>query len=130
MICKKMGVSWIGKMISMSIVLLMMSCEIDPTTMSGLTTEPVIYALFSPRDSLNYVRLQRTYSGNANAAIGAASKDSIYYSDVTVKLDFYTPDDYFLISEVFKRSPVADKNPGFFTHEPFEVYYSDLIFKN
>ncbi len=127
---KKRLIYWTRRVLPICIFLFVAGCETDPTTISGLTTEPVIYALFSARDSLNYVRLQRTYSGNANAAIGAASKDSIYYSDVTVKVDFYTPDDFFLISEVFKRSTVADKDSGFFTHEPFEVFYSDLIFKN
>jgi hypothetical protein len=119
-----------GKLFSVFLALIAVGCETDPTPIQGLTTEPVIYALFSATDSLNYIRLQRTYSGNANATIGAGSKDSIYFSDVKVKLDFYTPDDFFLISEVFKPLLVHNKEPGFFTNEPYEVFYSDLIFKN
>ena len=83
---------------------------------------PVVYAILNSDDSIHYVRVERTYSGNRNAFIGAQHRDSLYFQDIIVKLDIYTPNGYLITSLNFEKRSFSEKETGVFLSESYELF--------
>lgn len=84
---------------------------------------PVIYSVFKKNDSINYVYVTKTWSGDNGGSLETAKNpDSIYFKNVTVKLDLIRNYDSIsqsgpdTIQVVPDLEMVHDKKPGYFIY--------------
>jgi hypothetical protein len=49
--------------------------------------KPLVYCILNPRDSVQYLRVQRIFLGDENALVMAKNPDSIYFKNVTATIE-------------------------------------------
>jgi len=105
------------------------SCDENPDICMERTPIPVIYNVFNKFDSINYIYITKTWSGdNGGSLVTAKNADSIYFKNVTVNLDlvpnteatFPTNDDTIRI--VPDLEFIHDKKPGIFIYPNCPVF--------
>jgi len=92
---------------------------------------PVVYCILNPGDSVHYLRLEKSFNGEANAYEMAQQADSIYYPDAEVYLERWSDNK---MQEQFNMIPVtiAPRINGVFAEDPNRLYAtsSELIPNN
>ncbi|MFA5816866.1 MAG: hypothetical protein WC865_14740 [Bacteroidales bacterium] len=105
------------------------SCEENPDICLERTPIPVIYNVFNRYDSVHYTYITKTWSGdNGGTLVTAQNPDSIYFRDVTVKMDLIrridsvVPPKRDTIHVVPDFEWLHDKKPGMFAYPDCPVY--------
>lgn len=105
------------------------SCEQNPDICLERTPIPVIYSVFNKFDSVNYVYITKTWSGdNGGTLVTAKNPDSIYFKNVSVKMDLVrnsesglpTKEDTVHVIPDFEWN--HDKKPGIFIYPDCPVF--------
>lgn len=99
------------------------SCRNDLDVMAPYKDIPVVYCVLNPKDSVNYLRLEKLFLGADNAYEMAKQTDSIYYPGASVFLERWadsTMKEQIAMERVI--SPVRDS--GIFTNDPNYLYQS------
>jgi hypothetical protein len=98
------------------------SCSTDFDTIAPYKETMVIYGLLNQYDSVQWIRVNKAFLGEANALIMAQERDSINYADILdVRLE-RVKNGSVLASYVLQRDTSILKDPGLF-HYPYEVNY-------
>jgi len=105
------------------------SCNEDPDICLERAPIPVIYSVFNKYDSINYLYVTKTWSGdNGGSLVTAKNPDSIYFKNVTVRMDLIRnfdsvsqqgPD---TIQVVPDFEMIHDKKPGYFIYPDCPVF--------
>lgn len=104
------------------------SCRNDLVVMAPYKDIPVVYCILNPKDSMHYLRLEKSFLGADNAYEMAQVTDSIYYKDAIVTLERWADGamkEQLLM--VRKQNPARDS--GIFTHDPNYLYQSSSVVK-
>ena len=98
------------------------SCNEEIDMIGEYKETPVLFCLLDKSDSIHYVKLTKTFSGNSNAIEAAQIADSSYYQEAEVKIEE-------LISGVVSRTwnltdtTLFTKVPGAFYNPSQKLYY-------
>lgn len=69
------------------------SCGNDIDLTAEWKDIPIVYGLISPKDSVNYIRLEKAFLDNNTSALQIAQNpDSLYYDNITVQIKSLNPD--------------------------------------
>ena len=99
------------------------STEFDPVIEAP--SIPVVYSLFNCYDTIQWVRLSKTFLLRGEFATSRIPKDSLSYSDARVTLERWH-DDYLLArAELVREDRIRE--PGLFPREPNPIY---VLIKN
>jgi len=105
------------------------SCDENPDICIERTPIPVIYNVFNKYDSINYIYITKTWSGdNGGSVVTAKNADSIYFKNVSVNLDLVPNPDSSIatIDDTIHIVPdlefIHDKKPGIFIYPNCPVY--------
>ena len=63
------------------------SCSNDFEMLAPHRNLPLVYGVLDAQDTLHYIRVERTFAGEANALDMAKNRDSVYYQHVTVNIE-------------------------------------------
>jgi hypothetical protein len=97
------------------------SCRNDLVVMAPYKDIPVVYCLLNPKDSVNYLRLEKSFLGADNAYEMAQRPDSIYYKDAIVVMERWADGQKKESATLdFTTNPARDS--GIFTHDPNYLY--------
>ncbi len=97
------------------------SCKNDMNVMAPYQAVPVVYCLLNPNDTVQYLRLEKTFLGAGNAYDMAKIADSIYYPEAQVNLEKW-------LNGVMKErmalelTAVPARESGIFTSDPNYLY--------
>jgi len=107
----------------------MTGCEEDIDLCIERKPIPVIYSILNKYDTVNYVYVTRTWSGdNGGTMVTAKNPDSIYFRDVQVDIELirYKEQGGFSRLDTLRVSPplewIHDKHPGIFANPDCPVY--------
>jgi len=105
------------------------SCNEDPDICLERTPIPVIYSVFNKFDSVNYLYITKTWSGDNGGSLATAKNpDSIYFKNVTVRMDLIrnfdsvsqqVPDTVQVVPDF---EMIHDKKPGYFIYPDCPVF--------
>lgn len=105
------------------------SCNEIPDICLERTPIPVIYSVFNKYDSVNYLYVTKTWSGdNGGTLVTAKNPDSIYFKDVNVYIDLIsnsessipTKEDTIHVVPDFEY--IHNKKPGYFIYPDCPVF--------
>jgi hypothetical protein len=97
------------------------SCRNDLAVMAPYKDIPVVYCILNPRDSVHYLRLEKSFMGKANAYEMAQQTDSIYYPEASVFLERWA-DGEMKEHLALDRVLIAVRNSGVFASDPNYLY--------
>jgi len=82
---------------------------------------PVVYCILNPNETTHYLRLEKSFLGEASAYDMAQETDSVYYPDGEVVIERWLNGSR---KEVFQleRREVAVRDSGIFVHDPNLLY--------
>jgi len=100
------------------VVLVASSCDEEVRVISGGDQLPIVYGLFNPDDSANYIRLTKSFVGLESAEILAKDPHNLYYDQAEVKLDINSAEGYPITSFSFEKVILPDKQKGYFAQRP------------
>ncbi len=113
-------------------LLILISCSEELPLISGGNQSPVIYGLFNPDDSANYIRLTKSFVGLESAEVMAKDPRNLYYEQAEVRLDINSAEGYPITSYTFQKVVLPDKLDGYFATSPNYNYVLkgplDLLF--
>lgn len=98
-------------------------CDNDLNVIDDYKETPVIYGLINMSDSVQFVRVQKSFLGEGNALLMAQNSDSIYYDTTDISIQIRES-----INGIFTRSiplvPDASipKDEGLFVNYPHIIY--------
>ncbi|OFY56129.1 MAG: hypothetical protein A2X22_03905 [Bacteroidetes bacterium GWF2_49_14] len=98
------------------------SCEDDIEVIKEGPTIPVVYGLLNPNDTVNYIRLTRTFIGKESVAELAGKPENLFYQDVIMTLDINSPEGYPMKSFPFEKVILENRIEGLFVSEPNITY--------
>jgi len=83
----------------------------------------IVYGLLNIKDSVHYIKVNKAFLGEQDAAIMAQVSDSLYYQDITVTLEEWEEgaDMPHNIIELEYNDEI-DKDPGYFANVPNVLY--------
>ena len=116
-----------------TLLLTVLSCEIDPQISIEFKPTPVIYAIFDKADTISHIYLVKSFSGDPTGPlINSTIADSIYFHDVSIEAELLcdriiNDDRTIVISkwETAIEEIVLDRKPGIFIH-PYGRRYTLL----
>jgi len=82
---------------------------------------PVVYCILNQNDSVNYLRLEKSFAGEMNAYDMASEVDSIYYPKAEVKMERWRDGEY-KQEIVFKEVDTIIRDTGIFADTPNRVF--------
>jgi len=105
------------------VLLVLASCRNEVEVMAPYRDIPVVYCVLNQNDSVHYLRLEKSFMGEASAYDMARQTDSIYYPGALVFIERWA-DGELKEKVTLERalSPVRDS--GIFTNEPNYLYRS------
>lgn len=112
--------------VAMALVLIAVSCEapFDPTAPANST--PYVMCVLNPKDSAQYVRIQRSYVCKENAYNYSSNSDSLYYDpdDMEVLLTRFDSLDGSIMEEPIRLYPTHEipKDSGRFSSNGHYLY--------
>lgn len=113
-----------GITILLLVFFLSSSCSSDFNANLDSDPIPIVYGSICPDDSIQYIRVTRSFAGQSNAYLSAKQEDSIYIKNANVELAFI----FHQNGEEFFRKKMElialeyPKNPGLFITEPNLVF--------
>jgi hypothetical protein len=96
------------------------SCSDSIDLVDPVEPSPVIYFLMNPDDSVFYLTLTRTFTGNSNAFDLARDADRLFYDNADIRLEAWT--DQFKVQETQFKPSDRTKIPGTFAEGPEYCY--------
>jgi len=104
------------------------SCANDLVVMAPYTGMPVVYCILNQKDSVHYLRLEKSFLGEDNAYEMARQTDSIYYPGATVFLERWADGEMKeQLAMLRVQNPVRDS--GIFTNDPNYLYQSTALIR-
>lgn len=116
-----------GILVSM-ILLGFASCANDLVVMAPYTGMPVVYCILNQKDSVHYLRLEKSFLGEDNAYEMARQTDSIYYPGASVFLERWA-DGEIKEQMAMKRIQNPVRDSGIFTNDPNYLYQTSSTIK-
>jgi len=100
----------------------LLACETDLKIADpSFKPKPIIYCFINPLDSVQYIRVGRSFSAFGDPELARMQSDSIYFEQFDISLTLYTHDgDSVLISPA--RRDDLEKEPGYFGTENHQIY--------
>lgn len=84
---------------------------------------PVVYGLLSPKDTANYIRVERAFGSNTTSAIDLAKNiDSLYYKDIIVQLERVSNRELITLNQVDGSKEGYKRQAGVFAENPNFLY--------
>jgi hypothetical protein len=105
--------------VAIAVAFSLASCEVpfDPTAPAGST--PYVMCVLNPKDSAQYVRIERSYVAHENAYHYSSNSDSVYFSpdDLVVELARFDTLDGSMMEEPIRLYPTEEipKDSGLFS---------------
>lgn len=107
----------------------LVSCETTPDICLERTPIPVIYSVFNRYDTINYLYVTKTWSGDNGGTLGTAKNpDSIYFQGVSVRIDLLRPSglpnpmNFDTVHVIPDFEWIHDKKPGLFAFPDCPLY--------
>jgi len=110
------------------IVLGFASCANDLVVMAPYTGMPVVYCILNQKDSVHYLRLEKSFLGEDNAYEMARQTDSIYYPGASVFLERWA-DGEMKEQLAMERIQYPVRDSGIFTNDPNYLYQSTALIR-
>jgi len=111
------------------ILLGLVSCGNDLVIMAPYKGMPVVFCVLNQKDSVHYLRLEKSFLGEANAYEMARLTDSIYYPEASVILERWADGSMKeQIALTHTLNPVRDS--GVFSNDPNYLYQTAAPLKN
>ncbi len=112
--------------------MLFSACDNDIDLLAPYKEIGVVYGLINPKDTVQYVRIQRAFLGEGNALTMAQVPDSTYYGDVLDVQLIRIKNGTVLGSIPLTRFIAADKAEGVFPSSPNVLYKTngETIFRD
>lgn len=111
--------------------ILLTACETDIDVIGEWKETAVVYGLLNPYDSVQYLKINKTFLGEKDALIMAQEFDSIHYGDeLNVSLERWK--DGLLLSNIsLTKETSINKDPGIFAY-PDQILYKieDSIYQD
>ncbi len=98
-----------------------MSCNNNINIQAPYRDIPVVYCILNQNDSVNYLRLEKSFAGEMNAYEMASQADSIYYPEAEVMMERWRDGEY-KESIVFTETDTIPRDIGIFAHSPNKVF--------
>jgi len=103
------------------ILLGFVSCRNDLVVMAPYKDIPVVYCILNPKDSVHYVRLEKSFLGEASAYDMARQTDSIYYNTASVYLERWL--NGAMVDQItMTKGMIEPRDSGIFTNDPNFLY--------
>lgn len=103
------------------VMLASMGCNNDVQISAPYQDIPVVYCILNPADTVHYLRLEKSFNGEASALEMAQEPDSIYYPDAQVILERWEDGDkqqeWFMLPVT-----VTPREAGLFVSDPNRLY--------
>ncbi|NLO67284.1 MAG: DUF4249 family protein [Bacteroidales bacterium] len=96
-------------------------CHNDLVVIAPYQDVPVVYCILNPNDSTHYVRVEKSFLGEASALDMARETDSIYYPDGEVFIERWLNGNR-MESYQLERRVASARDSGIFTHDPNILY--------
>jgi hypothetical protein len=99
----------------------LVSCRNDLDVLAPYRDIPVVYCIINPKEPVQYLRLEKSFLGEASALVMARNTDSIYYPEATVLMERWAdgePREKFIL----ERVETAARDSGIFTSNPNLLY--------
>jgi len=109
------------EILALMVLLVLASCNNEMDVMAPYKDIPIAYCMLNPSDSVQYLRLEKSFLGEGNAYDMARQTDSIYYPDATVYIERWD-DDKMMEQLAMTRVSLPGRDSGIFTHSPNYVY--------
>jgi hypothetical protein len=94
-------------------------------------SQPVVYGIIDPNDTVHYIRLERMFSGMQAPAITAAEADSLFFHEAGVTVEFFPSYGGGEPSLVEAEKVVTEgKDPGYFSSSRQELYRFEKVLTN
>jgi len=111
-----------------ALLTLLTSCANDLDLIDPIDPIPVVYFQLNPDDSVFYLTLTHTFSGDSSALEMAREPNRIFYDSADIRLEAWT-DEYKVMETRFTRSDKT-KSPGIFPQVTGYCYQSPNVFLN
>lgn len=99
----------------------LIACSNDFEILAPHRDLPLVYSLLDPVDSVHYVRIEKTFAGEANALEMASVIDSLYYKNVQVQIERWR-DRSFAESFTLDEIENIPKDTGLFAHSENQLF--------
>lgn len=108
---------------SILICVLMSSCANDLDLIAPRQDIPIVYALISPADSAQYIRVERAFVDESTSALEIARRpDSLYYSNATIQLQRNSTGEIYTFDQVNAADEGYEREDGAFASTPNILY--------
>jgi len=112
----------LGYQLVLLIGLLLSSCNDQLDINTSGESVPVIYALINPSDSVHYVRLTRSFSGEQSANVLARDSSLLYYDQAKVYLEIVSDQGWPVRYSPFTPMAGPARENGTFLESPNRLY--------
>ena len=90
-------------------------------------SQPIIYCLIDPTDTIHSIRIERVFSGFQPPAITARNPDSLFFTEADVKVILSRREGGPVDPIIAKCVAMADKEPGYFASQKHYLYQFSQI---
>jgi len=97
------------------------SCNNEVVVMAPYQDIPVVYCVLNQKDSFQYLRLEKSFLGEANAFEMAQETDSIYYPGASVYIERWA-DGEMKEQHPMERMQTPSRDSGIFANNPNYLY--------
>jgi hypothetical protein len=108
----------------LSAVLLLNSCETDFKTTAPYKEVMVVYGLLDPNDSIQFIRVGKSFLGEGNVLVMSQQADSITYADDALEVTMEKQTGSQTQSYALTRIDTIDKETGIFNVK--QKFYADV----
>ncbi len=108
----------------MALSALFCSCGNELVVMAPYKDIPIVYCVLNPKEETQYLRLEKSFLGEASALEMARFEDSIYYPGATVMLERWS-DGKLRDQFPMERIVAEDRDSGIFLESPNYLYKVD-----
>ena len=105
----------------MALAAALVSCRNDLEVMAPYKNIPVVYCVISPGDTMQYLRLEKSFLGEASALEMASHNDSIYYPAAEISLERWA-DGQLKESMDMLPTELPVRDSGIFSSRPNRLY--------
>jgi hypothetical protein len=112
------------KTVAAFVLMLISSCKVEFDPSMHEDPFPVVYGCICPEDSILFIKLNRSFTGEASAAEMMHNPDSIYFKDAVVELSLFNPvTDELVFSKDLVRNDLDEGDPNsILTTNSYRVY--------
>ncbi len=104
-------------------LLILSNCSNDFVIIDKWKNIPIVYGVLSISDEYNYIRVEKAFVDDENGAFKLAQiPDSLYYDNITVKLENEETGDEITLEEVDVNDLGIDREDGVFATSPNILY--------